>query len=66
MTIQVNGEAFSFGSGSTLAALLEAYGVTGDRIAVTVNEEVVPRLRREEKTIQDGDQVEILTFAGGG
>ncbi|MBL7115322.1 MAG: sulfur carrier protein ThiS [Kiritimatiellae bacterium] len=66
MTIQVNGEAFLFESGSTLVALLEAYGVTGDRIAVTVNEEVVPRLRREEKTIQDGDQVEILTFAGGG
>ena len=66
MMIQVNGEAFLFESGSALTALLDAYGVTGDRIAVTVNEEVIPRTRRDEKTVQDGDQVEILTFAGGG
>ena len=66
MMIQVNGEAFLFESGSTLTALLDAYGVTGDRIAVTVNEAVIPRTRRDDETIHDGDQVEILTFAGGG
>lgn len=46
--------------GLTLALLLAAQGVPGDRVVTAVNGTFVPRTRRESTVLQPGDTV--LTF----
>ncbi len=67
MKLVVNGEPFEHRGEARLPAVLSAYGVLpAARVAVVVNDEVVPQARREETVLREGDRVEILTFAGGG
>ncbi|MED5467375.1 MAG: sulfur carrier protein ThiS, partial [Pseudomonadota bacterium] len=41
MLVQVNGEAMELPSGATIAALIEQLTLTGKRLAVEVNEDIV-------------------------
>ena len=66
MNIILNGEEKSLADGATAAALVEQLGLTGRRIAMEVNREIVPRSTFEEHTLNDGDQVEIVHAIGGG
>jgi sulfur carrier protein len=67
MKVVVNGEPFEHRGEARLPVVLEAYGVApGARVAVVVNDEVVPQARRDETVLSEGDRVEVLTFAGGG
>lgn len=67
MRLVVNGEAFEHQGEARLPAVLVAYGVSaGTRVAVVLNDEVVPESRREQAVLREGDRIEILTFAGGG
>ncbi len=67
MKLIVNGEAFEHRGEALLPAVLSAYGVAaGARVAVVVNDDVVPQARRDETVLREGDRIEILTFAGGG
>ena len=43
MKITVNGEARQFDPGATVAGLVESMELAGQRIAVEINEELVPR-----------------------
>jgi sulfur carrier protein len=38
----------------------------GDRVAVELNREIVPRAHWERTQLQDGDHLEIVHFVGGG
>ncbi|HEX2660665.1 MAG TPA: sulfur carrier protein ThiS [Polyangia bacterium] len=64
--ITVNGEARVTPAGSTVAALLSSMGIDLTRVAVERNEEVVPRGTWQAATLAEGDQVEIVSFVGGG
>jgi len=67
MKLMVNGESFEHGGAALLPAVLTAYGVKpGARVAVVLNDEVVPESRRGDAAVREGDRIEILTFAGGG
>lgn len=66
MEISLNGERRQFPSQLTVAALIEALGYTGKRIAVERNGEIVPRGRHAEVFVNDGDQLEIVVAVGGG
>lgn len=50
----------------TIGALLEQLGLTGHRVAVEVNREIVPRSRHAELTLRDNDRVEVVRAIGGG
>lgn len=64
--VTINEEKKAFPDGiSVLDMLLECVGKTKG-IAVLVNEEIVKKTTYESRMLTDGDQVEILTFAGGG
>ena len=65
MQIQVNGEAYELPSGATLATLIESLQLEG-RLAVEVNESIVPRSRFDEYELQNEDRVEIVRAIGGG
>ena len=49
-----------------VAALVEVLGMKGDRVAVELNREIVPRARWAETPLHEGDKLEIVHFVGGG
>jgi sulfur carrier protein len=67
MRIQLNGEAHTLAPEDlTVARLVESLGLTGQRIAVEVNEEIVPRSQHGETRLAEGDRVEVVHAIGGG
>jgi thiazole synthase len=46
--------------------LLRELGLAGQRVAVEVNGDVVPRQRHAGHALRAGDRVEVVTFVGGG
>ena len=66
MQIELNGEPHVIADDATVAFLIERLALTGRRLAVEVNEEVVPRGRHAEHVLAGGDRVEIVHAIGGG
>jgi len=66
MNIQLNGEQKEIREGSTIAGLLDSLGIGGERVAVEVNLDIVPRARHATHVVNDGDRIEIVQFVGGG
>lgn len=66
MEIQVNGEPHALPPGTTIAGLLEGMELTGKRLAVEINAEIVPRGGFGQHELRDGDRVEIVQAIGGG
>ena len=66
MELHVNGELRRFDPPVTLLALLQAAGLGERRIAVEVNQEVIPRGRHADHLLSDGDRIEIIQAIGGG
>ncbi|MBB5319784.1 sulfur carrier protein ThiS [Marinobacter oulmenensis] len=66
MQIQLNGETIELPAGSTVAVLIEKLALAGKRLAVEVNEDIVPRSQHPEFILDDGDRVEVVHAIGGG
>lgn len=66
MQVQVNGETMALPEGATVAALIEKMALTGRRLAVEVNEDIVPRSQHVEFTLNSGDRIEVVHAIGGG
>lgn len=66
MQITLNGEAHTLADGATIATLVAGLALTGKRMAVEVNEEVIPRSEYERFALNEGDRVEIVHAVGGG
>ena len=66
MNIQLNGETRPLPGPLTLIELLAAEGLAEHRVAVEVNNEIVPRSQHGEHRLKDGDVVEIVHALGGG
>ncbi|SOC08323.1 sulfur carrier protein [Alloalcanivorax xenomutans] len=64
-TLTVNGEPFSL-SGRTVADLVQALNLSGRRLAVEVNRDIVPKSAHADHLLSDGDVVEIVHAIGGG
>jgi sulfur carrier protein len=58
--VVVNGETRQLPEGMTITQLLEAMALTGKRLAVEVNLEIVPRSTHGVHRLQAGDRVEIV------
>ncbi len=65
-SIVVNGDARPLPAPATVSALLAELGLTGRRIAVERNGEIVPRSRHEYEALEAGDRLEIVVAVGGG
>ncbi len=65
-TIQLNGEEYTVHGDARLPTLLERLRMRRGRIAVEINQSVVPRAQYDSVTLEPGDQVEIVNFVGGG
>ena len=66
ISIRVNGEHRRVNAGITVADLAHELGLEPTRVAVERNLEIVPRSTLADVTIEDGDEIEIVTFVGGG
>ncbi|GAA0743938.1 sulfur carrier protein ThiS [Sphingomonas sp. ABOLD] len=66
VSIRVNGEHKRITAGLTLAQLASELGLVPEKVAVERNLEVVPRSTLGEVIVEDGDELEIVHFVGGG
>lgn len=66
MKLTLNGEAFEAEGPLTVQDLLRRIGRDGVPCAVEVNQTLVPHRHRGERTLGDGDRVEVVTLVGGG
>ena len=66
MKIQLNGKSREVADHTTVALLLESLELTGKRVAVEINEELVTRSAFDSHLLQADDQVEIVQAIGGG
>ncbi len=66
MQIVLNGEPRELAAATSLPALLAESVSSGRRVAVEVNGEIVPRSRWPDRTLVEGDRVEIIHAVGGG
>ena len=66
MKVTINGQSEELDGAISVAALLARRKIEPIRVAVEINEDVVRRKDFGETTIHDGDQIEIVTFVGGG
>jgi sulfur carrier protein len=66
ITLSLNGESKTFEAPLSVAALLVLLGLDTRKVAVERNEEIVPRSDYDQTLLQDGDQLEIVHFIGGG
>lgn len=66
MQIIVNGKSLEVAEDLRAAGLIELLNLTDQRLALEVNEEIVPRSTFSSHRLQAGDRVEILKAIGGG
>jgi len=66
MTLHINGEAREFADSLSLASLLKEMALKGDRVAIELNRNIVPRDQWAQTILHNGDVLEIVHFVGGG
>lgn len=66
MRITCNGEIREVAEGSTVEGVLSQMGVDPRRVAVELNQQVVPRSQQRDRPLHEGDQLEVVTLVGGG
>jgi thiamine biosynthesis protein ThiS len=66
VTLLVNGDNMEFDGEISVSALLSKLEVVTGAIAVEVNRDIVSKSVYGEHLLRDGDQIEIVTFVGGG
>ena len=66
MRITVNGQPHDLTSPISVAGLVEQLSLSGKRIAVERNGEVVPKSQHAGTALGDGDRLEIIFAVGGG
>ena len=66
MQIVLNGEPASVAEAATVTALLTQLQLAGQRLAVELNGQIVPRSRWAEVALREGDRAEIVRAIGGG
>jgi sulfur carrier protein len=66
MQIIVNGEPRQMPDAANLDALIDTLDLAGQRLAVEVNEELVPKSQFAQHHLAAGDKIEIIHAVGGG
>ena len=64
--IKVNGEIAENIAGKNVAEYLTESGYDLKRVAVELNGDILPKAQYGSTLLQDGDNVEIVSFVGGG
>ena len=65
MMIRVNGDDREVPDGTTVRSLAAQFNLLPEKVAIEVNRRLL-RADKYDAPLQNGDQVEIVTFVGGG
>ena len=65
MTIKVNGQDRDVPDGTTVTQLIEQHHLTPQKVAIELNRRLI-RTEKYDTILNAGDEVEIVTFVGGG
>ena len=63
--IRLNGQEQALPGGTTVADLVRRQNLPADQVAVEINRRLV-RSGAYDRVLEEGDEVEIVTFVGGG
>ena len=63
--LKINGQP-SNADGMTLMEYLEQAGIDPARVAAELDGEIIPRADYAHTRLQDGQELEIVSFVGGG
>ena len=66
MKILVNGEKISLPEDSSIEGLILHLGYQNQRIAIEINESIIPKSNHSSFLLKDLDKVEIINAVGGG
>jgi thiamine biosynthesis protein ThiS len=66
MQVSVNGEPKDISADATLLALIESLGLNPKTVVVQRNDDIVERADFAATQLQEGDQLELIRFVGGG
>lgn len=66
ITLSLNGEPARLPRGCALTCALERWGYAHRRVAVAINDAFAPRSTWPERTLDDGDRIDIVAPVGGG
>ena len=64
--IILNGKPHNIKEKTNIISLLETLSLSEKKVAIEINEEVVPRDNYAKKILSPKDRVEIVHFIGGG
>jgi thiazole synthase len=64
--IRLNGETRVLPASLSIAQLLEHFELPKDRVAVERNRSIVPKLQWQTVAVNNGDELEVVHFVGGG
>ena len=65
MNVTVNGEARDLPDGETVRGLVARFNLVPEKVAVELNRRLV-RAAQYDQPLKEGDEVEVVTFVGGG
>jgi len=65
-TLTVNGAQQEVPGGTTLAALLQQMQLSPEHVVAAVNGEIIAAGDTATRMLQDGDQLDLMNFVGGG
>ncbi len=63
--LTINGKEYEL-NGKTVAEALAEIGYAGQRVAVELNESIVPKDQYATTVLYEGDHLEVVRFVGGG
>ena len=66
MNIILNGKPHTVENSCTIEQLIEQLDLTGKRVAVEVNLDIIPRSEHAQHQLQQDDKVEVVHAIGGG
>jgi sulfur carrier protein len=66
LDIELNGAAHLLSAETSLHDLVESLGLAGQKLALAVNRQVVPRERWRDTHLQARDRVDVVRAIGGG
>jgi thiamine biosynthesis protein ThiS len=65
MKIHVNGHPYDAPGGTTVRTLIERHNLAPEKVAIELNRRLL-KTEKYDQVLKEGDEVEIVTFVGGG
>lgn len=66
ITVRLNGEERELSRGMTVREVLESFDLNPELVVVERNREILDRSRYPDVEVEEGDELELVHFVGGG